>query len=127
VQFSANTIVGKSEVVLPLTQRGAARLQRRLTRLVSAATSWPRSYQLVFSVAATLANADDIHVLSGGGPRAALRAVIPEFEKRIAGSRQLNGASLVDIGVLSLAPKADIGSVDIDQHGRTVAVLSSTR
>lgn len=64
---------------------------------------------------------------SGGGPRGALRAVIPEFEKRIAGSRQLNGASLVDIGMLSLAPKADIGSVDIDQHGRTVAVLSSTR
>ena len=36
---------------------------------------------LILSVTATLANADDIRVLSGGGPQAALRAVIPEFEK----------------------------------------------
>jgi ABC-type molybdate transport system substrate-binding protein len=35
---------------------------------------------LVLSIAATVANADEIRVLSGGGPQAALRAVIPEFE-----------------------------------------------
>jgi molybdate transport system substrate-binding protein len=35
---------------------------------------------LVLSIAATAANADEIRVLSGGGPEAALRAVIPEFE-----------------------------------------------
>ena len=39
---------------------------------------------LIFSVTATLANADDIGVLSGGGPQAALRAVIPESEKEPA-------------------------------------------
>jgi hypothetical protein len=31
-------------------------------------------------LAATVANADEIRVLSGGGPQVALRAVIPEFE-----------------------------------------------
>lgn len=35
---------------------------------------------LVLSVVATVANADEIRVLSGGGPQVALRAVIPEFE-----------------------------------------------
>jgi molybdate transport system substrate-binding protein len=36
---------------------------------------------LILSITATQAKADDIRVLSGGGPQAALRAVIPEFEK----------------------------------------------
>jgi len=36
---------------------------------------------LVLSVAATVANADEIRVLSGGGPQVALRAVIPDFER----------------------------------------------
>ena len=36
---------------------------------------------LILSVTATLADAEDIHVLSGGGPQAALQALIPEFEK----------------------------------------------
>ena len=36
---------------------------------------------LVLSVAATVANADEIRVLSGGGPQVPLRAVIPEFEE----------------------------------------------
>jgi molybdate transport system substrate-binding protein len=36
---------------------------------------------LVLSVTATAANADEIRVLSGGGPQVALRAVIPEFEQ----------------------------------------------
>jgi molybdate transport system substrate-binding protein len=36
---------------------------------------------LALSVTATLANADEIRVLSGGGPQGALRAVIPEFEQ----------------------------------------------
>ena len=36
---------------------------------------------LALSVTATLANADEIRVLSGGGPQVALRAVIPEFEQ----------------------------------------------
>ena len=35
---------------------------------------------LALSIAATVANADEIRVLSGGGPQVALRAVIPEFE-----------------------------------------------
>ena len=35
---------------------------------------------LVLSIAATMANADEIRVLSGGGPQVALRALIPEFE-----------------------------------------------
>jgi ABC-type molybdate transport system substrate-binding protein len=35
---------------------------------------------LILSVTATLANADEIRVLSGGGPQAALQAIIPEFE-----------------------------------------------
>jgi molybdate transport system substrate-binding protein len=35
---------------------------------------------LVLSVTATLANADEVRVLSGGGPQGALQAVIPEFE-----------------------------------------------
>lgn len=35
---------------------------------------------LVLSVTAKLANADEIRVLSGGGPQRALQAVIPEFE-----------------------------------------------
>jgi accessory colonization factor AcfC len=36
---------------------------------------------LALSIAATAANADEIRVLSGGGPQVALRAVIPEFER----------------------------------------------
>jgi molybdate transport system substrate-binding protein len=36
---------------------------------------------IVLSVTATIANADEIRVLSGGGPQVALRAVIPEFER----------------------------------------------
>jgi molybdate transport system substrate-binding protein len=36
---------------------------------------------LVLSIAAAVANADEVRVLSGGGPQAALRAVIPEFER----------------------------------------------
>ena len=36
---------------------------------------------IVLSVTATLGNADEIRVLSGGGPQVALRAVISEFEK----------------------------------------------
>jgi len=35
---------------------------------------------LALSIAATVANADEIRVLCGGGPQVALRAVIPEFE-----------------------------------------------
>lgn len=35
---------------------------------------------LILSVTATAANADEIRVLSGGGPQIALRAAIPEFE-----------------------------------------------
>jgi molybdate transport system substrate-binding protein len=35
----------------------------------------------LLSIAATAANADEIRVLSGGGARGALRAVIPEFER----------------------------------------------
>jgi molybdate transport system substrate-binding protein len=44
---------------------------RLMTSLLSA---------LVLSVTATAANADEIRVLSGGGPQMVLRAVIPEFE-----------------------------------------------
>ena len=36
---------------------------------------------LVLWLTATLANADEIRVLSGGGPQVALQAVLPEFEK----------------------------------------------
>ncbi len=36
---------------------------------------------LVLWVTATLANTDEIRVLSGGGPQVALQAVIPEFER----------------------------------------------
>ncbi|HEX5212835.1 MAG TPA: extracellular solute-binding protein [Pseudolabrys sp.] len=35
----------------------------------------------ILTVSATLANADEIHVLSGGGSQVALRAFIPEFER----------------------------------------------
>jgi len=35
---------------------------------------------LALTLFSTVANADEIHILSGGGPQAALRAFIPEFE-----------------------------------------------
>ncbi|HEY1474885.1 MAG TPA: substrate-binding domain-containing protein [Pseudolabrys sp.] len=53
------------------TQTGFDIIGRLITSIVSA---------IILSIAATVANADEIRVLSGGGAQLALRAVIPEFE-----------------------------------------------
>ena len=64
---------------------------------------------LVFAAMATVAKGEEIHVLSGGGPQAALRAVIPEFEAA-TGHRVLPTFALVTIVQQKLAAgeKADL-------------------
>jgi molybdate transport system substrate-binding protein len=58
-------------------------MSSRITQTVLRIRSRPMALvlsALALILSATLANADEIHVLSGGGPQIALRAFIPEFE-----------------------------------------------
>jgi molybdate transport system substrate-binding protein len=64
---------------------------------------------LVLTVAATVTNADEIRLLRGGGPQAALQAIIPEFE-RATGHRVHPTFALVTVIRQKLAggEKADL-------------------
>jgi molybdate transport system substrate-binding protein len=64
---------------------------------------------LVLSLTAKLANADEIRILSGGGPQEAVRAIIPEFEKA-TGHQVLPTFALVTViqNKLASGEKADL-------------------